>query len=281
MALRLAEELDAEILSVDSMQVYREMDVGTAKPDRDTRARVPHHMIDLVDPEDEFTVAEFQERARTLLKRRIILVGGSGLHFRAVIDPLSFPSSDPAVRAELDERTATENVDELLDIDPDAALHVDLTNPRRVVRALEIYRLTGNSPSRRSLSTEAEAVRSYRSLFEFKAVGLDPGDRLADRVGRRLERMIHTGFLDEVRELAPRLGRTASQAVGYKQLLPVVRGEVAVEVGVAEAIRATLRLAKHQRTYFHRDPRIVWVPWSDDHDTLYEAVRSVFEEATE
>jgi len=281
MALRLAEDVDAEIVSVDSMQVYRGMDIGTAKPDRETRARVPHHMIDLAEPEDEFTVAEFQRQARTLLERRVILVGGSGLHFRAVVDPLIFPPSDPEVREELDTRPSFDNVDELRRIDPDADRHVDITNPRRVVRALEVYRLTGNTPSERAASKEAEAIKSYQPLFEFSAVGLDPGAQLADRIARRLSRMLNDGFLNEVRQLAPRLGRTASQAVGYKQLLPVVHGVEREDAGVAEAIRATLRLAKHQRTYFHRDPRISWVPWSDDPDALYGVVRSIFEEAAE
>jgi tRNA dimethylallyltransferase len=281
MALRLAEDVEAEILSVDSMQVYRGMDIGTAKPDRRTRARVPHHMIDLVEPEEEFTAAEFQRRARTFLRRRVILVGGSGLHFRAVVDPLTFAPSDFEMREKLDRRPLLENIAELRRIDPDADRHVDTTNPRRVVRALEIYHLTGRTPSQRAASEEAQAVRSYRSLFDFTAVGLDPGPRLADRVAGRFAGMLAAGLLDEVRALAPRLGRTASQAVGYKQLLPVVQGEEQEDTGVAEAVKATLRLAKHQRTYFHRDPRISWVPWSEDPDSLYESVRSVFEEATE
>jgi tRNA dimethylallyltransferase len=281
MALRLAEDIDAEILSVDSMQVYRGMDIGTAKPDQGTRARVPHHMIDLVEPEDEFTVAEFQQRARTLLDRRLILVGGSGLHFRAIVDPLTFAASDPEIRRRLDERPFVDNVEELRRVDPDADRLVDMTNPRRVVRALEIYQLTGSTPSERAASEEAEAIRSYRPLVGFTAVGIDPGEQLAGRVAGRLAGMVDAGLLDEVQALAPRLGRTASQAVGYKQLLPVVRGVAPVEAGVADATKATLRLAKHQRTYFHRDPRISWVPWSDDPNSLYGAVRSMLEEATE
>lgn len=268
-----------EILSVDSMQVYRGMDIGTAKPDQATRLRVPHHMIDLVDPEDEFTAAEFQEQARAFLGRRLLLVGGSGLHFRAIVDPLRFPPSDGALRAELDARPAGEIVAELLRVDSDVAEHVDLTNPRRTVRALEIFRLTGRTPSERAGSAEAEMLRTYRPLFAFKAVGLDPGDRLRDRVRQRLELMLEAGFLDEVEQLAPRLGRTAAQAVGYKQLMRVVDGSVSEEEGVADAMRATLRLAKHQRTYFHRDPRITWVPWSDDPDVLCGSVRSQLQEA--
>jgi tRNA dimethylallyltransferase len=277
--LRLAEDVGTEILSVDSMQVYRGMDIGTAKATPDEQARVPHHMIDLVEPEDEFTVAEFQERARRLLDRPMVLVGGSGLHFRAIVDPLTFPPSDPRIRGEIEALDKAEAVEALEAIDPDAGAVIDLTNPRRVLRALEIHRLTGMTPSERAASEEADAIRSYRSAVAFRAVGLDPGPLLEDRVRRRLGRMVDRGLVEEVGRLGPHLGRTASQAVGYRQLLPVVRGELSLEEGVAAATRATLRLAKRQRTYFRRDPRIVWVPWDEDADTMYREVRAAFEEA--
>jgi tRNA dimethylallyltransferase len=260
------------------MQVYRGMDIGTAKASRDEQRRVPHHMIDLVEPEVEFTVADFQEAARALLDRPMILVGGSGLHFRAVVDPMTFPSSDPEVRAELEALEDDRAVAELLSADPAAADIVDLTNPRRVVRALEVHRLTGATPTDRAAGEEAEALRSYRASIEFAAVGLDPGPALEQRVTERLDRMLDDGLLEEVEELARHLGRTASQAVGYKQLLPVVEGTVPLEEGVAAAKRATLRLAKHQRTYFRRDPRIVWVPWEQDPRFRYERVRTALGE---
>ncbi len=261
------------------MQVYRGMDIGTAKPDVRERSRVRHHMIDVVDPEDEFTAAEFQAQARQVLDRDIVIAGGSGLHFRAVVDPLSFAPSDPRVRAEIDGLPAGLRVEELRGIDPKVDRVVDLANPRRVARALEIYRITGETPTSRFRTPEAEAVRAYQSRFPFTAVGLDPGPALSARVRRRLDAMARHGLVDEVESLAPRLGRTASQAVGYKQLLPVVRGETSLGEGLEDAWRATLRLAKHQRTYFHRDPRIRWVPWDDDPDALYRHVCSVIEEA--
>ena len=278
--MRLAEEIGAQILSIDSMQVYRGMDIGTAKATAAQQARVRHHMVDIVDPEVDFSVAEFQKAARGVLERteRIVAVGGSGLHFRAVVDPMTFPPSDAALRAELealDERGAAEA---LLQADSAAGAHVDLDNPRRVIRALEIHRLTGETPSERARTHEAESVRSYQAAFEFAAVGLDPGPSLAGRVSRRLAGMLDAGLLEEVKSLAPRLGRTARQAVGYKELLPVVRGEETLEEGMAAATKATLRLAKHQRTYFRRDPRIVWVPWDQDRDVRYARVRSAFEE---
>ncbi|GBD85125.1 tRNA dimethylallyltransferase [bacterium BMS3Abin02] len=280
MALRLAEEIGAEVLSVDSMQVYREMDIGTAKATPAQQARVQHHMVDLVDPEVEFSVAEFQKVARGVLERaeRIVMVGGSGLHFRAVVDPMTFPPSDAALRTELEALGESAAVTALLQADSAAGTQVDLNNPRRVIRALEIHRLTGETPTERARTREAEAVRSYQAAFEFSAVGLDPGRSLAGRVTRRLAGMLDAGLLDEVESLAPRLGRTARQAVGYKELLPVVRGEETIEEGMAAATKATLRLAKHQRTYFRRDPRIVWVPWDQDRHVRYARVRSVLEE---
>lgn len=278
--MRLAEELGAQILSVDSMQVYRGMDIGTAKATAVQQTRVQHHMVDLVDPDVEFSVAEFQKTAREILDQteRIVLVGGSGLHFRAVVDPMTFPPSDAALRAELEALDESAVTAALLQADPAAGTQVDLRNPRRVVRALEIHRLTGETPSERARTQEAEAVRSYQAAFEFVAVGLDPGRSLAGRVTRRLAGMVDSGLLDEVESLEPRLGRTARQAVGYKELLPVLRGEATLEEGMAAATKATLRLAKHQRTYFRRDPRIAWVPWDQDRDVRYERVRSALEE---
>ncbi len=274
LALALAERLGAEILSVDSMQVYRGMDIGTAKPTREERERVPHHMIDLAEPEEEFTVARFQREARAVIDhttRPLIIAGGSGLHFRAVVDPMRFPPHDAEVRARLERRPAGELVEELLAVDPEAGRYVDLANPRRVVRALEIWELTGDTPSGRARTAEAADLRAYRSELPVRAVGVDPGAELADRVRRRLTEMRRAGFLEEVERLAPRLGRTASQAVGYRQLLDVVEGRVYVDEGFARAEAATLALARRQRTFFRRDPRIRWLPWTGDLDELVSA----------
>lgn len=269
-AVILAERLGGELVSVDSMQVYRGLDIGTAKADAATRARIRHHMIDLVEPEEAFTVAEFQKSGREALRgiaaRNMVAVvaGGSGMHYRSLVDPLSFPPTDPAVRSRIASRSPEENRALLLGADPDAGRFVALANPRRVVRALEILELTGVTPSERGATDAGEAIRAYRPVPGVHAFGLDPGDGLPARVATRLEQMREAGLLDEVRRLADRLGPSARQAVGYKELLPVVRGEVPEAVGFDQAHRATLQLAKRQRTYFRRDPRIRWVPWSDD-----------------
>lgn len=284
MALRLAEELGGEILSVDSVQVYRGMDVGSAKPSVGDRARVPHHLVDLADPEEPFTVAEFQEEGRRVLRELAgavapaVIAGGSGLHFRALVDPLRFPPTDPGLREELEAADPERLREELVEIDPAAGRHVQLSNPRRVVRAVEVYRLTGRTPSERALDPEARAVRDYRAEIPFRAVGLDAGELLEGRIERRLDRMLGEGLLDEVARLAGRLGPTAGQAVGYKELLPVVEGALPLEEGRRAVIEATLELARQQRTYFGRDPRIRWVPWSSDPERRYRSVREALSE---
>jgi tRNA dimethylallyltransferase len=283
-ALQIAEALDADLLSVDSMQVYRGMDIGTAKPSAREQARVRHHMIDLVDPSADYTAGDFQRDGRNALDelaaagRNVVIAGGSGLHFRAVVDPLEFPPSDRAVRARIDELADGAAVAHLTEADPEAGTVVDLQNPRRVARALEVLELTGLTPSRRAAAPEAAAVRDYVARYEFVGLGIDPGDELGERISGRLTRMMEVGFLDEVASLADRMGRNAAQAVGYRQLLPVVRGVLDVEEGVAEADRATKALAKRQRTFFGRDPRITWLPWHDDAEERVRAVLRVVEE---
>ncbi len=281
--LALAVQHGGSIVSVDSMQVYRGMDIGTAKPTPEERVDVPHYMVDLVEPEDEFTVADFQAAGRCVLHGNVAagpfwIVGGSGLHFRALVDPMDFPPTDPEVRAGLSGLEHAELTAKLVGVDPDAASHVDLANPRRVVRALEIHELTGDTPSTRATRPEAAALREYRAMVEVRAVGFDPGEALPSRVEERCDRMLAAGLLEEVAVLAGRLGPTARQAVGYKELLPVVAGEIDVDEGRARVVAATLALAKRQRTFFRRDPRIRWLPWSDDPGSRVEQATEVFEE---
>jgi tRNA dimethylallyltransferase len=262
LALALAERIGAEILSVDSMQVYRGMDIGTAKPTTEERQRVRHHMIDVADPVDPFTVADFRHQARAALARSqadtVLIVGGSGLHFRSVVDPMTFAPSDPEVRAEIEGEKLDALVSELVTADPSAGSLVDLANPRRVIRAVETLRLSGRTPSQLSASDSRRRYARYEPEIPFRAIALDRDD-LETRVTVRLQAMRSAGLLDEVEELAPRLGPTACLAVGYRQLLPVVRGQTSPETGFADAERATMRLVKRQRTFFRRDPRLTWI----------------------
>ena len=281
MAVRLAEHLNGEVISVDSMQVYRGMDIGTAKPTLLERRGIPHHLIDVADPGEEFTVARFRRLGRSVLSETaapvVIVTGGSGLHFRALVDPLSFAPTDPGLRSELEATEGVVLVEELLNVDPLARSIVDLANPRRVVRAVEIYRLTGETPSSRAGSAVAEDVRRYVPEIDFSAVGVDPGEVLEGRVEMRLALMRAGGLIDEVRALASVMGRTARNAVGYKEILEALSGEVSFDEAFAKAVTNTKRLARKQRTWFQRDPRIRWIPWIDDPDQRFRRILETFD----
>ncbi len=270
LAVRLAETLSADVLSVDSMQVYRGMDIGTAKPSVLERRGVPHHMIDVVDPEEDFSVAEFRALGRRALESSsapaVIIAGGSGLHFRALVDPMTFAPTDPAVRRALESEDVRSIASRLLGIDPLAGAHVDLANPRRVIRAMEIYELSGETPSRRAATDEAEEVRRYRSEIAFRAVGVDSGAELEMRVERRVARMREGGLFEEVSRLKPRMGRTASRAVGYRELIEAIEGRSDLDAAFQMVTHNTKKLARKQRTWFQRDPRIRWIPWMGDID---------------
>lgn len=269
-ALGIARANNGEIVSVDSMQVYRGLDIGTAKASPAMRGDIKHHLLDIAEPDQDLSVAEFQREGRRVLAKlaaegkTALICGGSGLHFRSLVDPLEFPPNDPTLRGELEQMEPAHARARLVAMDEQAAAFVDLDNPRRVVRALEVAEITGKTPSQRASTTAAKAVRTYVPEIDFAAIGLDPGDELPERVEQRFDQMLAAGLLDEVAALRPRLGGSAAQAVGYKELLPVVAGEATLAEGRAAAIRATLALAKRQRTFFRRDPRISWISWDSD-----------------
>jgi len=269
------------------MQVFRGMDIGTAKPDAATRHRYGYHLVDVADPVDEYTAAEFQSAGRAILDeaisggRDVVIAGGSGLHFRSLVDPLEFPPTDAGLRCELEHTDIEALRSGLLAADSEAAAVVDLANPRRVLRAVEILRLTGATPTQRASSAQAERVRTYVSIRAFAAVGVDPGDLIGQRIEARFDAMLEAGFVAEVAALAPRLGRTARQAVGYRQLLDVVERGRRLALAREEAIRSTASLAKRQRTYFRRDPRIRWIPWHHETEQMLAgALESLAGDAT-
>lgn len=269
MAIRIAERIGAEVLSVDSMQVYRGMDIGTAKPSVMERRGIKHHMIDVVDPESEFSVAEFSQHGKAVMNSTdspIIVSGGSGLHFRALVDPMSFAPTDPTLRSELEEEQLVDLVVELKTADPAVESHVDLANLRRVIRAVEILRLSGETPSQRATTVEAESLRSYVAEVEFAAVGVDAGGATETRIDARLVEMRRNGMTDEVRGLLGRMGRTARKAVGYRELLHHLQGTSTEEEAYQLTAAGTKKLARKQRTWFRRDPRIRWIPWLADVD---------------
>ena len=260
----------ASILSVDSMQVYRGMDIGTAKAPQSVRERIAHHMIDVAEPASEFSVAEFQRQGRAAMdsavqgRERIIIVGGSGLHFRSLVDPMTFAPTDAEIREGLESTPLDELQQELLSIDDQAPSVLDMCNRRRVIRAIEVWRITEKTPSERARSSESDAVRRYEPLIRGRRwTGGVPGSR-GRLVASRCRRRLDAGRLNGRATVAPLLGRTAAQALGYKALLGVVSGDVTMEEAREEVIRATRALVKRQRTFFRRDPRIEWQAWQDD-----------------
>lgn len=266
-----------ELVSVDSMAVYRGMDIGTAKPSVDERAEVPYHLVDLVDPDQDYTVTLFQTAARaalegiTLRGGKALLVGGTGLYLRAVTDDLSFPGRFPSVAAglagELDtlgprgtEARLAGGVAmhaRLTQLDPVAAARIEPGNERRLVRALEVTLGSG-----RLFSSFGPGLEQYpSSRIHLMGIHRVP-DELDRRITERFFRLMDFGFLDEVRGLASRpggLSRTARQALGYRELLSHVEDGVPIRAAVDEAVRRTRAFAKRQRAWFRRDPRIEWL----------------------
>ncbi|MDQ3979087.1 MAG: tRNA (adenosine(37)-N6)-dimethylallyltransferase MiaA, partial [Actinomycetota bacterium] len=267
-AVALARRLgDVELVSVDSMQVYRGMDIGTAKPTAAERAEVPYHLLDLVDPEEDFSVARFQAEAARVLAgieergHRALLVGGTGLYLQAVVDGLTVPGSWPRLRAELETEAATPVgiaalYQRLAVLDPPAASRIEPANARRIVRALEVT-LGGGRP----FSSYGPGLAAFPpTRFRLAGIWL-PRSVVAARVEARYTAQLAAGFLDEVRALAARpgrLSRTARQALGYRELLDHVAGKCSLEQAVEQAVQRTRAFARRQRMWFRRDPRIVW-----------------------
>ena len=252
----------AEIVTLDSMQVYRGMDVGTATPTAAEQAEVPHHLVDLVDPSEEFAVAEVQARARAVIDDICsrgavpVLVGGTGLYVRAVIDGLKIPGRYPEVRATLEADPDTEALHRrLAALDPVAAGRMEPSNRRRVIRALEVAVGSGQP-----FSSYGPGLGHYPPV-PFAQVGLRWSRELLDeRIAARYRCQMAEGFLDEVRSLAEGpISRTASQALGYKELLGHLLGETTLDEALDLAIVRTRRFARRQERWFRRDPRIRWL----------------------
>lgn len=265
--MELALRHDCEIISVDSMQAYRGMDIGTSKPTNADRELVQHHLIDFAGPDEDISVAEFQARGRDVIsssKKTQIVCGGSGLHFRSIVDPMSFAPTDHALRSELEVMKLEKLVAALVALDPEAGMHLDLANKRRVVRAVEVARLGAGTPSERALSDEARRLREFDAEVPFVGFGLDSGDQLAARVEERSEQMRREGLVEEVEGLSKRLGRTARSAIGYREILEALESDAEIDRAFTLINTNTLKLARRQRTWFRRDPRIRWIPWSED-----------------
>lgn len=272
-----------ELVSVDSMQVYVGLDIGTAKPTLTEQREIPHHCIDLVEPTIDFTVADFRIASAHALatiagrERCALLVGGTGLYHRVVIDDLDLPGEFPAVRESLEGESDTSALfDRLRSLDPAAAAKIEPGNRRRIVRALEVTVGAG-----RPFSSFGPGLDSYPAT-DVAQIGIRrPREVTAERVERRVHAMIDAGLLDEVRELHARgLSRTARQALGYKELIEHLEGRMSHDEAVERIIVRTRQFAVRQERWFRRDPRVRWIDVGDGPvDPVIDTVIDAFENA--
>lgn len=267
LAVSLAKELNGEIINADSMQLYKGMDIGTAKLSVEERKGIPHHLLDVLNVTEDASVAWYQENARKLIStiesrgKNAIIVGGTGLYIKAILDDLNFPDTDPEVRDRLNE--LAEKIggpamhERLAKLDPGAALAIDVQNLRRVIRALEVIEITGkpftaNLP--RKESTRYPEARQFGLVMDRES--------LATRIDERVERMFARGLIKETQDLVEagiRNGRTAQLALGYAQVLRFLDGEISENEAKEDTKRATRQYARRQETWFSRDSRIQWI----------------------
>ncbi|MGE5233552.1 MAG: tRNA (adenosine(37)-N6)-dimethylallyltransferase MiaA [Acidobacteriota bacterium] len=282
LALELAERLGGEIVNADALQAYRRLEIGTGKPTSAERARVPHHLLDVLDPVERYSAGEFARRAREVIAevagrgRVPIVVGGSGLYLQALLEGISpLPASDPAWRARLRARAAAEGLPalraELQRLDPETAARLGAGDTQRILRALEVA-LSSGLPLSRWIALQPFG----RTKLPVLAVGLTlPRAILYDRIARRARGMIERGWVDEVRRLlhegldpeAP-----AFQAIGYRQIVRHVAGEWSLEEALTETVQATRRYAKRQETWFRKRREVVWLDLSTQHCAVAEAL---------
>lgn len=281
LSLDLAEALHGEIVNTDAMQVYRGMDIGTAKLPEAERRGVRHHLLDLLDVSEAASVAEYQQLARGVIAdlraagRTPVLVGGSALYSRAVLDEFDFPGTDPALRARLEREleTAGEKAlhDRLRRVDPEAASRIQVDNGRRVVRALEVIELTGQPFSARLPELTYRDPRSIQ-------IGVDiDRDTLDARIRQRVGEMFEAGFVDEVRRLLDQglaESRTAAAAIGYREVIAHLAGEMSLSQAMERTAIRTRQFARRQDAWFRKDPRVVWVGY-DDPDRVQKSLDAV------
>ena len=273
MAVELAKAHNGEVVSADSMQIYRRMDIGTAKPTAEEMDGIPHHMIDVADPEEDFSVARYVEMASACVDdilsrgRLPIVAGGTGLYVDSLLSGRTFAAFSPdsslrkELEAELAERGGEAMLAELSRVDPEAAVRLHLNDHKRIVRALEVYRSTGKTISEHNRETRALPPR-----YEALTIGLNFQDRadLWARIDARVDQMAAAGLEREVRELlssglSPRC--TAMQAIGYKEIAAALRGEYTLTEAVETLKQATRNYAKRQLTWFRRNPEVHWLLW--------------------
>jgi len=281
LAVALAQRIGGQVVNADSMQLYKDMDIGTAKLSMAERQGIPHHMLDLVEVSTDVNVAWYQERARAVIDELlaadipVIVVGGTGFYIKAILDDLNFPDTDPAVREKLTleaEKIGGDALHQRLGkLDPAAAAAIPRENVRRVIRALEVIEITGE-PFTANLPREDST--KYPQALQF-GLNMDR-ELLDDRVELRVDRMFQQGLVNEVEELITKGlldGKTARAALGYAQVISALAGEITMDEAISQIKLATRQYIRRQETWFRRDQRITWLePDSDRLATIEKAI---------
>jgi tRNA dimethylallyltransferase len=267
LALEVAQKYDGEIINADSMQLYRGMDIGTAKLTVEERRGIPHHLLDILKVSQDASVAQYQEQARAAIEdiqsrgKVAIVVGGTGLYIKSIVDEMNFPETNPELRKKLEDEAellgAAELYSRLRLLDPEAAAAIEPANIRRIIRALEVIEVTGK-PYSANLPSDT-SLRFPDALH----VGLSmERSSLAPRIEARVHRMFEQGLISEVESLLSEgllEGATAQRAIGYAQVIALIRGEVTQKLAIEETVVATRQYVRRQETWFKRDQRIQWI----------------------
>lgn len=267
LALEVAEKFNGEVINADSMQLYRGMDIGTAKLTVEERRGIPHHLLDILTVDQDASVAQYQGLARAAVDeirergKSAIIVGGTGLYIKSIIDEMNFPETDPALRKRLEDEAELLGTAELYSrlrvLDPEAAAAIEPANTRRIIRALEVIEVTGEPYS---ANLPSDTSLRYPDALHF-GLAMERAN-LAPRIEARVHRMFEQGLVDEVRNLIDQgllEGTTAQRAIGYAQVISFINGEISLEQAIEETIIATRQYVRRQETWFKRDQRIQWI----------------------
>lgn len=280
-AIELAKRIDGEIVSADSMQIYKEMDIGTAKVTDEEMSGVKHYMINIVNPDEDFNVAMYKKMAEEALEeiaskgKMPIVVGGTGLYINTLVNGIEFSEidKDEEYRKELEKKVSVEGIDgiyeELKSVDPEAANIIDKNNVRRVIRALEIYKVTGKT------KTELDKESIKETKFDFLMYGIKTDrEELYNRINKRIDYMMEQGLVSEVEELNKKykMSKTALQGLGYKEVIEYINGNCNYDEMIEKLKMETRRYAKRQITWFKRDERITWVPKEKMVDVIMQQI---------
>ena len=286
LAVEICKYYDAEAVSCDSMQIYQGMDIATAKPSFDEMQGIPHHLMGFLSPHEPFSVAKYCEMAKDVIfdlnsrNKKAVLVGGTGLYFNSLVDNIQFFDEKTDfeyrefLKKEAEEKGAQYLLDMLHEIDPESAKELHVNNIGRIIRALEIYHSTGKTKSMQN-----EESHNNPSPFEVTVICLDARDRqfLYDRINRRVDIMLEMGLLEEAKEFFDaNIGKTAAQAIGYKELEPYFKGEKSLDDCIENLKMQTRRYAKRQLTWFRRDSRMNFL-YIDDFSSADELLKAALE----